>query len=956
MSQNPFVPGQSPVPQAPTVASLLRQADELPYGREERAVLQEALLLAQRQGDEQGEYHVRLRLVASAQMAGDVEDVLSNFTWCVQHNEQDPARFPTQTEQCDLLWYYKWIPSLLAGDPAYSRDDVLAALGAMEQRYRHEGVGVSGVLHARFAEAFLSGHADEAERWRAELAITSRDEYSHCEACTRAEQVDFLLDRGEGEQALKYFDEIMDQALTCGEEPETVMSTVLLALLRAGRSEDAEQAHRLGYRMARDNPELVAVIARHVQFCAVTGNPARALTLLARHLPWLAREELPRSVRFDTLVPLAVACDVIAAAGHGDLPIRGSDDPGLVPVMGAHDGVLTVEEFGYAAWVAARRIARDFDARNGTARYRERLDDARVRVLERFPQIEIVGSAPVRLDRAEVPAADDVEGWIDEATWALTSGEGVRAEAAVELGLGAAPTPRQRLTLWGLRAAAAEGQERAAAVEERALAFEELGLAEEAAFEREHGQLLSGALDQQGAALIRTLLPQARSEELRGRLHAELGLHHLGAGEPQAAMREFLEATELADRSGDHETFLRALVGAAWAVPLEEEDGALQTRLLDMAQAAGPRANQAYDIAYLRAVEAVALRQDHEEALRLAARAADLAIAHRASGPLHQITRFRVDLLSEADRHEEAAAALHVLNEVLEDLGHPGDVVALAWEARELVESDRVAEAFEVASDARHDLGEREDGSPGQWALVDRWFAAAADACGFHGTAVESWDRSLTMGEQAWAEAPELADAQRAAMEGCQSGRSIVDLAARAGQTEDVHTYAERVLTLAREIDQLEPGLLAVCLEQLGRALAGVGDEAGVALIREAEASDRAGADPWFAADCHDAQGRALLDLGRAEEAVPVLLEAADAYTAAGDVVNAALAEYAVAHTLQVTGRGEDAVALYDGALERVKDMPGDVRSVIAGAYADLLVELGRPLEAVRIRRHVDGD
>lgn len=954
MSQNPFVPGQSPVPQPPSVDELLRRADELPYGDEENELLHEALVLAQRQQDASAEYRVRLRLVASCQMTGDAAAVLEHFGWCAARHDEDPKLFPAQTDQCDLLWYQSWIPALLAADPSHPREQLLAELGHMETRFRQAGVGLSGVLHARFAEAFTSGHVEEAERWRAELAHTDRDEYSYCEVCTRAEQVTYLVDVGREEEALEVFDEIMEQGITCGEEPETVMGTVLLPLLRATRLQDAEHAHRLGYRLARDTPELIPVVARHVQFCAVTGNPARAVTLMARHLSWLAHPQLSRHALFESLVPLAVACDVVAADGYGDLPVRGARE--LTELLGSDEPLDTVEDLGYAAWTTARTLAEAFDARNGTDRYRRRLQDARVRVLAGFPRLPLSGTPPVRMERAQLPDITDTEGWIDEGAWALTSHDSARALAAVSIGLAASPTPRQRLALWGLRAVAVEGDERRAAVLERAAAYQELGLNEEAQLEREYGHVLAVELTQESVELVRSLLDSARSAELRGRLHSELALFSLAHGEQQPALNEFLQAMELADQAGDQETLRRALVGACWAVPLEEEDGALQDRLLTMAEGSDPRANQAYDLLYLRAVEALAVHNAPDTALEFAQRAAELAIAHRAAGPLHQITRFRVDVLTDQDRHAEAADALHVLNEVLEDLGAGGDAVALAWEARELVACGRAAEAFEVASDARHELGVGEDGSPGQWALVDRWFAAAAEASGFHSTAEQSWERSLTLGEQAWAEAPELADAQRAALEGCQSGRSLVELYLRAGDGEAVHTHAERALTLARALGDLEPQLLPVALQQLGRALAAVGDEAGLALLQEAESSARAQDDVWFAADCHDARGRALLDLGHDEDAVPVLLEAADAYESTGDGVNAALAEYAVAHTLQKQGRGEDAVTLYSASLDRVKAMPGQVRAVIAGAYAELLDELGRPLDAVKVRRLTNDD
>ncbi|WP_394162003.1 hypothetical protein [Galactobacter valiniphilus] len=932
------------------IQELLGRADLLPYGPESRAVLDEALALALESGNQELEYAVRLRLVADAEMAGDTDAVLSNFAWCAARNDEDPQRFPTQIEGNDLLWFYKWIPATLAANPRFARADVIQALDAMEARYRREGVGVHGVLQARFSEAYRSGHPEEAERWRQALLTTPEDDYSHCEACSRSEQVDYLLGRGQNEEALAFFDEIMSQNLSCGEEPETVMSTVLVPLLRAERLEDAERAHRLAYRLVRNNPALMPSIAKHIEFCAITGNYARALRLLERHLPWLAHDELDAEAHFSTLLSVATALELVDAAGHGGLTVHGSDDRRLIPVLGEHEGPYTVREFAAAARAAAEALGRAFDERDGSEAHHDRLEEGSLRAASTVALPLGETEVPLELGGATEPEATDVAGWIDAAVWAGVAEDEEAVDAAIAHGLLASPTPRERLSLWGLRAAMREDAARAEAVAQRAQAYRELGLREEAQFESEYGTLVAGVLDEADVAALQSLLPRLESFELRARVNLELALFFLSTGDPAQAMGYFLEGAEEADKAGEQELLRRCVIGAAWAVPLDEENGELQTRLLNMAEEAGPRANQIYDVLYLRSVEAVAILGDTERALRLSREATDLVLRHRAGAPLVQICRFRTDLFTELGRHEEAAATLELLSDALVQLGRAPEAGFMIGRGRSLLRAGQVQAALEVLGDATMVARDAEHPNPAEQAAADHWYGEAAEAAEYFGTALEVWERALETGERALAEAPGAETSRAAALEGTQAGRSLVMLSGRAEHADDVQAYGPRVVALARRLRDTEHGLLPLTLQAVGRAMAQVGDEAGLELLQEAEDLGRADGAAWFSADALDARGRALLGLGRVDEALPALLRAADEYGEAGDPQNAALAEYAVARVLSDLERPDEALSVFESALDRVEDTAGDLRNGVAGAYGDLLAAQGRTAEAARVR------
>src|SRR5262249_12822841 len=108
-----------------------------------------------------------------------------------------------------------------------------------------------------------------------------------------------------------------------------------------------------------------ADIAEHVEFCARTGNHARALEIVQRHLPWLDRAPSPYAGMWFA-ASAALALRRAAATGHSGAlrrPAAGDRPDAEVPV-----GELAEQLAAEALATAAR-----FDARNGTKHQSERV-------------------------------------------------------------------------------------------------------------------------------------------------------------------------------------------------------------------------------------------------------------------------------------------------------------------------------------------------------------------------------------------------------------------------------------------------------------------------------------------------------------------------------------------------------------------------------------------------------
>ncbi|MBT0772495.1 tetratricopeptide repeat protein [Kineosporia sp. J2-2] len=509
------------------IEQLFEQIDATPFGPAERALIDEAISLADENGLDELGYAARLRLLPSASMLGDTDAQLSAFAWCVGRNAADPDRFPLQVGGFDLLWYHKHVVSSLMGSPLFSLADVDAAIEAMQQQYVKEGVGVSGVLQARFQASVGQGRLDQAGVWLGELKRTPRDDYSHCETCVRAEEAEYHYTIGKDADGLALADEILGQGMTCGDEPENTIAQALLPLLRAGRLDEARQLHLRGYRMARGNADHLPMIAQHLRFCAVTGNAGRGLEILERHLNWLVHDGLNAEAHFGALSAAAVLLGAAERAGAGAQTVTAASDPRLRPVLGERDEPWTVSALRVAARRAAADLGARFDERNGNSFYASRLaaDDALAEVSFDLP----IGATRVSGDSVPAPLPDDLDGRMTLAADLLAMDERGQARqvvAAIEA-LGEAPggeplTAAQIAGIAGLKArleaagesdealaaifeaAAQDGLDAALAMTETALADPELeqgrGRGRRAALLRTRAQLL-GADDEFDAGL-----------------------------------------------------------------------------------------------------------------------------------------------------------------------------------------------------------------------------------------------------------------------------------------------------------------------------------------------------------------------------------------------------------------------------------------------------------------------
>ncbi|MGC5167145.1 hypothetical protein [Luteimicrobium sp. DT211] len=955
------------------IDALLEEVDQTPFGPHERALLDEAVALAVEGEDAVREYRARMRLTASANMTGDTDTVLSSFAWCVGMHDRDPERFPTSGPEIggDLLWHYKWMSGALSLNPVFPAEQIRAVLDDMAQRYDRAGVGRSGVVMARFGAASANGWAEEAEAAYAELQATPTDEYSHCDACVRSETAEWLASVGREDEALRLYDEMVAEGYSCGEEPERALSQALVPMLRAGRFDDARGAHLRSYRDARGNAGNLGIVARHLTFCAVTGNEARGLSMLERHLPWFGHDGLDALEHFEALAAAALLLDAVTATGHGDAPVRGSDGAELVPFVGEHDGRWAAADLAPGAWEAAARIAEAFDARNGNDHFARRLAGFRALGDERYDvPVETDAPAPAPV---EVPDPDpaDARGWGVRARERAIVGDVVGALAAVDRGLAVADDPA-RAALLGTRLGILVGAERhddaRLVLTDRIAALRASGQEYQADLEERLGLALFGAAGPDDAA----------------RLGAEVDAAQ-AAGEPAAAADTSLTLAVLLGRSAD-EGADPALVGprivaaarrAALLAPRGPErydelwEGATFVLGLSLAQggpaepagaaegafngpSGGEQALAALDelVASLHAsrgnrarlADAHRLRArlragsgSYDRALADATEALELDLALGARERATDAAMLGAAILADLERPHEAVSRLRLAVRQAELAESPRAIGARYALGRQLAAVGASAEAVEVLQTVL-EQEEAEGARPAARAETLEALGHASRDADEPGAAASAWSRAVDLFEEDDAEA----------------GAARVRLANgtlhfQAGYARDAVELLEPAVEQARETEQV--GLLVDVLHMLGRARCAAGDPAGLRDLDEVLELARRHEASWLVADVTDSRARSLVVLDRLDDAVASALAASDLFAEVGDARSGAGSLLFAARALLEATREDEAAAVYRAAADQFAGAgEADGEAVTRLERADVLERLGRAAEAAEER------
>ncbi|WP_409469448.1 tetratricopeptide repeat protein [Streptomyces sp. HC307] len=258
-------------------------------------------------------------------------------------------------ETHSLHWVFKWMSSGMLDQPHIPLASIEKWLGEMEHRYRLAGHSERAVRSAEFSVAAHIGDVQRAERAYAAWLAADRDRMADCQACELQGQGRWQVERGADAEALKLWGPVLDGEFTCAHEPHTTLASSLVPLLRLGRLDEARAHHLRGFRLVRAMESMRGAYADHVEFCALTGNEARGLELLAERPAYFTDTGHPRS-RMEFMSVVSLLMNRLTELGLGDQQ-----------VPGPAGRTWNARELAAHARAEALALAARFDQRNGTS-------------------------------------------------------------------------------------------------------------------------------------------------------------------------------------------------------------------------------------------------------------------------------------------------------------------------------------------------------------------------------------------------------------------------------------------------------------------------------------------------------------------------------------------------------------------------------------------------------------
>jgi hypothetical protein len=253
-----------------------------------------------------------------------------------------------------IHWQLKWMTTGLLGNPDVPLAVDYRWLDELELRYRQRGYSLRPV-HAERALLALDMGDRAAASAQLEASIAApRDQMADCQACERNDWGRWRAALGDDDGALSYWGPVLDGTVRCTEEPHRVLGLALLPLLRTGRFDEARGAFLRGYSLARRNINLLRSVGQHIEFCALTGNEARGLEILAEHQGWVADRQVDARKRLEFIGGVAVLLRRLTGLGYGSLPVGAAASRTVASLVPALEEEL-------------RELCGRYDARNGNS-------------------------------------------------------------------------------------------------------------------------------------------------------------------------------------------------------------------------------------------------------------------------------------------------------------------------------------------------------------------------------------------------------------------------------------------------------------------------------------------------------------------------------------------------------------------------------------------------------------
>ena len=162
---------------------LLREADHMPYGSGQIALVEQIIQHADAGGFDELRFAARMQATTAYVHGGETAKSFVTFSWCRAEYDAHPDRFDRHAESL-LLWQFKYMVSGLLKFPEVPLGRTRDVLDDMERRFRAGGHSLQAVYSYRHAVAAHVGDP-AADEWYEKWCATPRDDNSDCVGCDR---------------------------------------------------------------------------------------------------------------------------------------------------------------------------------------------------------------------------------------------------------------------------------------------------------------------------------------------------------------------------------------------------------------------------------------------------------------------------------------------------------------------------------------------------------------------------------------------------------------------------------------------------------------------------------------------------------------------------------------------------------------------------------------------------
>jgi hypothetical protein len=342
------------------IEELLSKAQGLPDGPIKIALCEEAVRGADLVGHMDWQFQTRHELVDACFMGGDPERLLVALSWSLAKCDQLGGCF----DESSLLWGCKFALSYICAFPQISRLQIESLHEEVSARFRKYGASMRTPYIYRMLNELVMGSPDRAAEYRPLWLKSPRDDFSESPDWEVYFDAFYHHERGNIDRALEIGLPMIDGRAPSADVSFWMVDLLLSELLKRGEKKLAVAAHVQASRRSAKNPKFIDHMGVHLAFAALTGNFARAVRLLTKHLPVALQSPVP-SAQFTFFLNAWSAAACLDA--HATKPVR-LRLPVEFPLW-REDGKY--EWTALAAWFEsqAHELEARFNARNGNSYY-----------------------------------------------------------------------------------------------------------------------------------------------------------------------------------------------------------------------------------------------------------------------------------------------------------------------------------------------------------------------------------------------------------------------------------------------------------------------------------------------------------------------------------------------------------------------------------------------------------